>query len=95
MESGVASDEQAPPCDTKRKDLTPTEQLKVISMLVAMEAKDSLRRGAIMVIAKKFGFCTSSAKRTHELGIINSPEFFHAKKSGRRVIYLFFHGGRL
>ena len=31
------------------------EQSKAISMLVAMETEDSLRRGAIMVIAKKIG----------------------------------------
>ena len=31
------------------------EQSKVISMLVPMETKDSLRRGAIMAIAKKIG----------------------------------------
>ena len=52
-ESGDASDKDAPPCDPKRKDLTQKEQLKVISMLVAMETKDSLRRGGIMVVTKK------------------------------------------
>ena len=31
------------------------EQSKVISMLVARETEDSLRRGAIMVITKKIG----------------------------------------
>ena len=56
MESGDASDEEAPPCDPKRKDLTQKEQSKVISMLVTMETKDSLRRGAIMVITKKLAW---------------------------------------
>ena len=32
------------------------EQSKVISVLVAMETEDSLRRGAIMVIAKKWAW---------------------------------------
>ena len=31
------------------------EWSKAISMLVAMETVDSLRRGAIMVVTKKFG----------------------------------------
>ena len=56
MESGDASDEEAPPCDPKRKDLTQKEQTKAISMLVAMETEDGLRRGAIMVIAKKLAW---------------------------------------
>ena len=34
------------------------EQSKVISMLVAMETEDGLRRGAIMVVTKKWlGTC--------------------------------------
>ena len=36
-----------------RKDLVRKEQSKVISMLVAMETEDGLRRGAIMVVTKK------------------------------------------
>ena len=62
MESGDTSDEEAPPCDPKRKDLMQKEQSKVISMLVAMETKDSLRRGAITVIAKNFGLASAEEK---------------------------------
>ena len=32
------------------------EQSKVISMLVAMETEDGLRRGAIMVVTKKLAW---------------------------------------
>ena len=32
------------------------EQLKAISMLIAMETEDGLRRGAIMVIVKKLAW---------------------------------------
>ena len=55
MESGDASDKEAPPCDPKSNNLTQKEQLKGISMLVDMETKDGLKRHAIMVIAKKIG----------------------------------------
>ena len=55
MESGDASDKEAPPCDPKRKDLMQKEQSKVISMVVAMEVEDGLRRGAIIVITKRIG----------------------------------------
>ena len=62
MESGDTSDEEAPPCDPKRKDLMQKEQSKVISMLGAMETKDSLRRGAITVIAKNIGLASAEGK---------------------------------
>ena len=63
-----------------------------------METEDSLKRGAIMAIAKKIGLphadllyhkttnilfllCTPMVLiYNSELGIINSSEFFHAKK---------------
>ena len=54
-QSGDTSNEEAPSCDPKRKDLMQKEQSKVISMLVAMEMEDGLRRGAIMVITEKIG----------------------------------------
>ena len=53
MESGDASDKEAPPCDPKSNNLMKKEQSKVISMVVDMETEDSLKRRAIMVIAKK------------------------------------------
>ena len=56
MESGDTSDEEAPPCDPKSNNLMQKEQSKVISMLVDMETKDSLKRHAIMVIAKKLAW---------------------------------------
>ena len=98
MESGDASDREAPPCDPKSNNLMQKEWLKVISMLVDMETKDGLKRCPIMVITKKIGLvhaallyhktknilfllCTPMVLiYNSELGIINSSEFFHAKK---------------
>ena len=51
MESGDASDEEAPPCDPKSNNLMETEQSKVISMVVDMETKEGLKRRAV---TKKF-----------------------------------------
>ena len=59
MESGDVSDKEAPPCDPKGNNLLQKEQLKVISMLVDIETEDSLKRCAIMVIAKKNGLACS------------------------------------
>ena len=56
MESGDASDEEAPPCDPKSNNLMQKERLKAISMVVDMETKDSLKRCAVMVITKKFSW---------------------------------------
>ena len=53
MESGDVSNEEAPPCDPKSNNLTKKEWSKVISMVVDMETKDSLKRCAIMVVVKK------------------------------------------
>ena len=38
------------------------EQSKAISMLVAVETKDSLRGGAIMVVAQKFDLAHAEQK---------------------------------
>ena len=62
MESGDVSNEEAPPCDPKRKGLTQKEWLKAISMFVAMETEDGLRRGAIMVITKTIGLACEEQK---------------------------------
>ena len=46
---------RVPPCDPRSNSLTQKEWLKVISMLVDTEPEDGLKRGAIMVVAKKIG----------------------------------------
>ena len=56
MESGDASDKEAPPCDPKSNNPTKKEWLKVISMVVDMQTEDGLKRHAVMVIAKKLAW---------------------------------------
>ena len=53
MESGDASDKEAPPCDPKSNNLMQREQSRVISMVVDMETEDGLKRHAVMVVAQK------------------------------------------
>ena len=53
MESGDSSNDEAPPCDPKSNNPMQNEWSKVISMVVDIETKDSLKRHAVMVIAKK------------------------------------------
>ena len=56
MESGDASDEEAPPCDPKSNNPMKKEQSKAISMVVDMETEDGLKRHAIMVVTKKLAW---------------------------------------
>ena len=53
MESGDASYKEAPPCDPQSNNPTQKEQSKAISMVIDIETEDSLKRHAIMVVAKK------------------------------------------
>ena len=53
MESGDASDEEAPPCDPKSNNLTKKEWWKATSMVVDMETKHGLKRCAVMVVTRK------------------------------------------
>ena len=53
MESGDASDEEAPPCDPKSNNPMQKEWSKAISMVVDIETEDGLKRHAVMVVAKK------------------------------------------
>ena len=55
MESGDASNKEAPPCDPKNNNLMQKESSEAISMLVDIENKDGLKRCVIMVVAKKIG----------------------------------------
>ena len=60
MDSGDASNKEAPPSNFKRKDLIRKAYSKVTSMLVAMNTEDSLRQGAVMSITKRFGMACST-----------------------------------
>ena len=53
MESGDASDEEAPPCDPKSNNPTQKERSKAISMVVDIETEDGLKIHAVMVVTKR------------------------------------------
>ena len=103
MESGDASDKEAPPCDPKSNNLTQKEWSKV--MVVDMETEDSLKRHAIMVVTKKIQLACADLlyyKRKNillllctpvvliynsELGIIISSEFFSCKETSEEALF--------
>ena len=87
MELEDASFEETPTTNTRKKDLTKSEWLEVISMLVMMTAEDHLQRHAIMKLAKRFNISLDMVYRLweckvcmHATGIINSPDLTSWKK---------------
>ena len=90
MESGDASNEEAPTTNPRKKDLTKSEWLEVISMLVMMATDYNLQRCAIMDITKRFNVACSMIYRLwehmacmHATGIINYPDLVLQKNSER------------
>ena len=87
MEHMVASDEEAPPTNINRKDLTKSQHLEVISILRVKFIDGHFERGAIVNVAESFNVaCTTiwriwqQAACTRVVGIINSPELVSWKK---------------
>ena len=87
MEGTGASDEEAPPTNVRKKDLTKSQRLEAISILRVKYIDSHFERGAIIDIAIRFNVaCTTiwrlwqRAVGTHAVGIINSPKLVSWKK---------------
>ena len=81
MESGDTSNEEAPPSNPRKKDLSRNEWLEAISVLVMMAMEDGLQQVLVMDIPKRFNMSCSMIYRLwectecmHATGVINSPE---------------------
>ena len=59
MELGDASDKEVPTTNPGRRDLTKSEQLEVIAMLVMTATEDHLQRGGIMKLTKRFNMASA------------------------------------
>ena len=87
MERMGASDEEAPPTNVRKKDLTKSQRLEAISILRVKYIDGCFQRGAIVDIAKRFNVaCTAfwtlwqQVACTRVVGIIDSPELVSWKK---------------
>ena len=60
MELGDASNEEAPPPSPRKREMLKNSLLQMISMLQGMEDDDSLWRGLINIIAKRFDVACST-----------------------------------
>ena len=94
MESGDASDEEAPPCDPKSNNLTKKEWWKAISMVVDMETEDGLKRRAVMVVARKIRLACADLlyfKHKNILLLLCSPVvLMYNSELGRNISSEFF-----
>ena len=96
MEATGASNEEAPPTNVRKKDLTKSQRLEAISILRVKYIDGRFERGAIVDIAKRFNVAHTTIWRLWQQaacmrvgGIINSPELVSLKKnSGRAPKYL-------
>ena len=89
MEAADASDKEAPPHNVKKKDLTESQQLEVISILRMKSTAGHFQRGAIMDVTKRFNMTCSTIYRLWQLamcmcmaGIINTPKLVSWKMPG-------------
>ena len=87
MESEDASNEEASHCNQPKMDLTNSQCLEGISMLLMMATEDHLKRGSVMAVAERFNVACSMIHRLWKhaehmctTGTINSPELLSQEK---------------
>ena len=95
MELGDTSDEEASPQRPKKREMSKSQWIQMVTMLQTLQTDDGMRRGAFTMVAKCFGVARSTVHclwnrvvcmRAH--GHIISLEFqSHKKNSGRPPIY--------
>ena len=88
MELGDTSDEEAPPPSPKKREMSKNSWLQMIPMLQGMEDDNSLERGLITMIAKRFDMAYSTvyqlweqAACMHATGIISHWNSIPGKNS--------------
>ena len=94
MELGDTSDKEPPPQCPRKREMSKYLHLQMISMLQGMQGNNSLQRGSITIITKRFNMAYSTVYQLWEwvahmcaTGDIISPKINSQKKSGRLPIY--------
>ena len=87
MEQTGASNEEAPPTNVRKKDLTKSQRLEAMSILKVKFIDSRFQRGIIVDVAKRFNMARTTIWRLWQrvacpcaVGIINSPELVSWKK---------------
>ena len=95
MDIGDTSDEEASPERPKKRELSKSTQIQMVTMLQTLETEDGMRSGSFAMVAECFGMARSTVYRlwnrvvrTCAHGHIISPEFqSHKKNCGRPPMY--------
>ena len=95
MELGDTSDEEASPPQAKRREMSKSQQIQMVSMLQMLEMDDGMRRGAFTIVAKSFGMASSMVHRLWNRVVcmcatshIISSEFHSCKKIAGDGLYI-------
>ena len=87
MELGDTSDEEASPQCPKKREMSKSQRIQMVTMLQTLETDDGMRSGSFAMVAECFGMARSAVYRlwnrvvhTRAHGHIISPEFQSHKK---------------
>ena len=87
MELGDTSNEEASPPQARKREMSKSWQIQMVSMLQMLEMDNGMRRGAFTIVTKSFSMANSMVHclwnrvvRTCATGHIISPEFHSCKK---------------
>ena len=95
MDIGDTSDEEASPERPKKRELSKSTRIQMVTMLQTLETEDGMISGSFAMVAECFGMARSTVYRlwnrvvrTRAHGHIISPEFqSHKKNCGRPPMY--------
>ena len=95
MDIGDTSDEEASPERPKKRELSKSTRIQMVTMLQTLETEDGMRSGSFAMVAECFGVARSTVYRLWNRvvrmrahGHIISPEFqSHKKNCGRPPMY--------
>ena len=96
MELGDTSDEEASPQRPKKREMSKSQWIQMVTMLQMLQTDNGMRSGSFTMVAKSFSVAHSMVHclwnrvvRTRAHGHIISPEFqSHKKNCGRPPMYL-------
>ena len=95
MELGDTSDEEASPQPPKKREMTKSAWIQMVTMLQTLKTDDGMRSGSFAMVAECFGVARSTVYRlwnrvvrTRAHGHIISPKFQSHKKIAGDLLFI-------
>ena len=95
MELGDTCDKETSPPQARKREMSKSQWIQMVSMLQMLETDDGMRRGAFTIVAKSFGVASlmvhclwNRVVCTCATGHIISPEFHSCKKIAGEGLYI-------